>query len=76
MGGLFGLGRDAILYSDRRLKRNVTFLGMLRDLPIYAYEYVWGGPRRIGVMAQDMLTIRPEAVLTVGGFLAVDYGKL
>jgi hypothetical protein len=76
MGGLFGLGQAAIMPSDRRLKRNVTFLGMLRDLPVYAYEYVWGGPRRIGVMAQDMLTIRPEAVLTVGGFLAVDYGKL
>jgi hypothetical protein len=76
MGGLFGLGQAGIMASDRRLKRNVTFLGMLRDLPLYAYEYVWGGPRRIGVMAQDMLAIRPEAVLTVGGFLAVDYGKL
>jgi hypothetical protein len=49
---------------------------MLRDLPIYAYEYVWGGPRRIGVMAQDMLTIRPAAVVPMGDYLAVDYGAL
>jgi hypothetical protein len=76
MGGLFGLGQAAIMPSDRRLKRNVTFLGMLRDLPIYAYEYVWGGPRRIGVMAQDMLTIRPAAVVPMGDYLAVDYGAL
>jgi hypothetical protein len=76
MGGLFGLGSASILASDRRLKRDVSFLGFWRDLPIYAYRYIWGGPRQVGVMAQDMLRLRPAAVVPVGDFLAVDYGRL
>lgn len=76
MGGLFDMGSAAVMASDRRLKTDVSFLGFLRDLPVYAYRYIWGGPLRVGVMAQDMLRIRPEAVVTVGDWLAVDYGKL
>jgi hypothetical protein len=76
MGGLFGLGQAGIMSSDRRLKRDVSFLGMWRNLPIYAYRYIWGGPMRVGVMAQDMLRLRPEVVHVRGGFLAVDYGAL
>lgn len=77
LGGLFGLGSSAIMASDRRLKTDVSFLGWLRDLPIYAYRYVWGGPMRVGVMAQDMLELRPAAVVRrPDGFLAVDYGRL
>jgi hypothetical protein len=77
LGGLFGLGAAGIMASDRRLKTDVTFLGMLRDLPVYAWRYIWGGPMQVGVMAQDMLTIRPEAVVvTPSGFLAVNYARL
>lgn len=75
MGGLFGLGSSAIMASDRRLKTDVTFLGMLRDLPIYAWTYLWG-ERGVGVMAQDMLTLRPDAVVPMGSYLAVDYSRL
>jgi len=56
-------------FSDRRLKQNI--------LPIgggwYEYEYIWGGDRRMGVMAQE---IDPAAVTEVAGYLAVDYGRL
>jgi hypothetical protein len=76
MGGLFGMGQAALMPSDRRLKTDVTFLGWLRDLPIYAYRYIWGGPMHVGVMAQDMLHLRPAAVVPMGDFLAVDYGRL
>ena len=77
LGSILGTGASAMMMmSDRRLKTDVSFLGMLRDLPIYAYRYIWGGPVHVGVMAQDMLTLRPDAVLPVGGWLAVDYGRL
>jgi hypothetical protein len=77
MGGLFGLGAAGIMASDRRLKTDVSFLGWLRDLPIWSYRYIWGGPMQVGVMAQEMLTIRPEAVVVMpNGFLGVDYGRL
>jgi hypothetical protein len=75
MGGLFGSANTAIM-SDRRLKTDVSFLGYLRDLPLYAYRYIWGGPRMVGVMAQDMLRLRPAAVVQMGDYLAVDYGRL
>jgi hypothetical protein len=78
LGGLFGLGASGITaFSDRRLKTDVSFLGMFRDLPIYAWRYIWGGPMQVGVMAQEMIAIRPEAVVvTPSGYLAVDYGRL
>ncbi len=79
IGGLFSaLGSiGGAAFSDRRLKRDVTFLGLLGDLPIYAWRYIWGGPRHVGVMAQDMEVLRPDAVVRLpGGWLAVDYGAI
>ncbi|WP_158554883.1 hypothetical protein [Methylovirgula sp. 4M-Z18] len=41
---------------------------------MYAFRYVWGGPAYVGVMAQDLLVARPEAVIvTDSGYLMVDY---
>lgn len=79
MGGIFGtagtLGSAAIKWSDRRLKKNIERVGTLDNgLPVYAYEYVWGGPREIGVMAQDVEAVTPAAVHNIGGLKAVDYG--
>lgn len=79
IGGLFSaLGSiGAAAFSDRRLKRDILPLGLLGDLPIYAWRYIWGGPMHVGVMAQDMLALRPEAVIvTPSGYLAVDYGRI
>ncbi|MDI4655524.1 tail fiber domain-containing protein [Xanthobacter autotrophicus] len=81
MGGLFGLGGDILgagvtKYSDPRLKRDVRRVGTLGNgLPVYAYRYVWGGPVEIGVMADEVEAVRPDAVHEVGGFKAVDYAK-
>lgn len=83
MGGLFGLagslGGAAIktgAFSDARVKENIERVGTLDNgLPVYAYNYVWGGPRHIGVMAQDVEGLHPEAVFEVGGIKAVDYGR-
>ena len=63
-------------YSDIRVKENVEPVGMLFDgLPIYSFRYAWDDPRitRIGLMAQDVEKVKPEAVGEVGGIKTVDY---
>ena len=83
LGGLFGLagslGSAAIkggVFSDIRLKTDIARVGTLDNgLPGYSYRYKAGGPIHIGVMAQDVETVRPEAVVEVGGFKAVDYAR-
>ena len=65
-------------WSDRRLKRDIVRLGASPSgLPIYSFQYVWGGPRYIGVMAQDLLKLRPDAVIfDECGYYRVDYAKI
>lgn len=74
MGGLFGIGSSiagVMPWSDRRLKKNIKRVGKTDSgTPIYSYQYIWGGPTQIGVMAQDV----PEAaVVTDSGYLQVNY---
>lgn len=79
MGGLFGLagaGAQAAFMSDARVKENVQRVGTLDNgLPVYAYNYVWGGPTQIGLMAQDVERVNPDAVTEIDGIKAVFYGK-
>ncbi|WP_197728731.1 tail fiber domain-containing protein [Rhizobium leguminosarum] len=65
-------------WSDRRLKTDIRRLGISpAGIPIYAFRYIWGGPVFVGTMAQDLLSIRPDAVIeTRSGYYMVDYGKL
>lgn len=78
LGAAASLG-GAYLLSDRRLKTEVERLGSTpAGLPTYSYRYLWDEPgtRREGVMAQEAQAMFPEAVADVGGFLAVDYGRI
>jgi len=64
-------------FSDRRLKKNVVRLGTRSDgLGVYGFDYIWGGGRQIGLMAQEVAILYPEAVGESGGFMTVDYGKV
>lgn len=64
--------------SDVRLKRDIVKVGTRADgLGVYVYRYLWSPILQAGVMAQEVLKVKPEAVLTMpNGFYAVDYGKL
>jgi hypothetical protein len=69
-------GMGAVV-SDRRMKTDIKKVGRLDDgLAVYKYRYKAGGPQHIGVMAQEVQKVKPEAVRNYGGTLAVDYGKL
>jgi len=67
--------------SDRRLKKDVQEIGKTESgLPLYLFRYLWDSENespRIGVMAQDVLEVMPDAVLTrPDGFLMVDYARI
>ncbi|TGT34982.1 tail fiber domain-containing protein [Mesorhizobium sp. M8A.F.Ca.ET.165.01.1.1] len=76
LGGLFGLGANLIKYSDRRLKQNIRRVGTFANgLTKYAFEYIWGGGEQVGVMADEVRSFRPHAVINIGGIDAVNYGE-
>ena len=62
--------------SDRRLKSNIERVGT-HPLGIGVYEYDIFGERQRGVMADEVLTVKPEAVITGSdGYMMVDYAML
>ena len=77
MSGLFGLGKTAasIYFSDARLKSAITLVGMLGLIGLY--EYVIGGRRERGVLAQEVARFYPRVVgFDKDGWLWVDYAAL
>ena len=83
MSGLMGLGGAGIMrYSDERLKTDITKIGSLDNgLNLYSYNYKDGYDlpegKQIGVMAQEVEAIMPEAVVEMdNGFKAVNYAML
>jgi hypothetical protein len=61
--------------SDLRLKRDVVELTRLDNgLGLYRYRYVWSNQLYVGVMAQEVMGMFPEAVVRgPDGYLRVDY---
>jgi len=65
------------LASDERLKKDIVPIGEHKGYKWYEYSYKWEDIRRIGVMAQEVLKIKPEAVIEhPDGYLMVNYGGL
>jgi len=77
--GLFSaLGTAAMLakFSDRRLKSNIVQVGT-HPLGIGIYEYDIFGNRERGVMADEVATVMPDAIVPhESGYMMVNYGKL
>jgi hypothetical protein len=79
MGGLFGLGSAGITASDIRLKADIEPHGVRNGHNWYKFRYVWEDPGTVheGVMAQEVMQTRPDAVSTHPmGFFVVDYAAL
>jgi hypothetical protein len=83
--GLMGLGGAGIMaFSDIRMKENIMAIGTLPNgLPFYQFEYkpefkdIAGHGKHIGVMAQEVEMVQPEAVITnANGYKMVNYGLL
>jgi hypothetical protein len=74
----FGGDEEKTQTSDARLKTNIEKVGKtVLDLPLYHFRYRSGDDRFEGVMAQDVLKVAPDAVVTGDdSYYRVDYIKL
>jgi len=84
-GSMFGslmnlggqLGSAYMFSSDKNLKENIKSVGFENGYPIYEFTYK-GKPdaKFIGVMAQEVEKITPEAVGEIDGHKAVNYDMI
>lgn len=74
----FALGPSTGDDSDRRLKTDIEPVGMLMPgLPLYRFRMKGSDTLYVGVMAQDVLEVRPDLVRTdASGILHVDKAAL
>lgn len=71
------VGTAASLFSDIRLKQDITEAGEENGHRLYQFAYTHEPSKRyIGVMAQDVEKYMPEAVTEIEGFKAVNYAML
>ena len=77
MGGLFDLagsvGGAAIMASDIRVKDDIERIGLVNGIPLYKFRYKGQDEETIGVMAQEVEQIIPDAVIEINGIKHVDY---
>jgi len=81
LGAAGEAGGFGALFSDRILKENIELVDYSNTgIPIYQFEYInknYGQGRFEGVMAQDLIDIKPEALIVdKSGYYKVDYSKL
>jgi len=84
LGTGIAVGAKLGVFSDIRVKQNITQVGRLDNgIPLYTFEYKpqfrdeCGHGFRIGVMAQDVEKVIPDAVsVHANGYKMVDYGKV
>jgi outer membrane immunogenic protein len=64
--------------SDVRLKRDIVLVARLEDgLGLYRYRYLWSDTVYVGVMAQEVAFVHPDAVVEgPDGYLRVNYSRL
>lgn len=63
-----------LAFSDRRLKKNIKRIGETAGgTPVYSYDYIWGGGKQVGVMADE---VSYAVAGQVNGFDVVNYGAV
>lgn len=65
-----------ISFSDRSLKENIIPLGKENGHNIYEFNYRGEDKKYIGVMADEVQEINPEAVTDINGHMAVNYDMI
>lgn len=68
------------IFSDKRVKENLTKVATIGDINIYKFNYVWDKDNeQYGVIAQELLGTKYESAVFVdeeSGLYKVDYEKL
>lgn len=78
LSGLMGLGgtlgASAIKKSDVRCKKNIKLLTRLKNgLGLYSFKYKGGKEDHVGMMAQEVERVYPEAVIEIDGIKHINY---
>jgi outer membrane immunogenic protein len=76
---LYTSSSQPIVVSDVRLKRDIVLVGRRSDgLGIYRFRYLWSEDVYVGVMAQEVALLHPDAVVRddLTGYMAVNYTRL
>lgn len=77
LGTAIGIGQLGTLFSDRMLKRDIRQIGTHPiGIPLYSFKYLWSDAPQVGVMADEVRKVKPEAVGEKFGFQTVDYAML
>lgn len=78
IGGFLGSVASGIAASDRRLKKKIAKVGKLKNgLNLYQYFYINDAGPYVGVMADEVEQIAPEALgPVIGGYQTVNYDLL
>lgn len=76
-GGLLSAGASLIpLLSDERTKTDIKRVGVLDNgLEVFSYRYKSGGPYHIGLLAQEVEKVNPDAVVELNGMKHVLYER-
>lgn len=75
--GALGSAANPMVMSDRRVKEDIKQVGTLDNgLPVYTFRYKGDQTVQMGVMAQDVEQVNPDAVVEIDGIKHVYYGAL
>lgn len=75
LGGAY-LGNPAVFASDVDLKENIEHVGNENGFNTYTFNYKGDDVTYKGVMAQEVMETRPDAVAVINGHYAVNYDKI
>lgn len=79
MSSVAAIGGAAMMaFSDIRLKENIEEIGQLSNgIKVFRYNYIWEKQPEVGVIAQQVKGIIPNAVKChTSGYYMVDYTKV
>ena len=78
MQNLMNLGMTgaSLWASDRRLKRDIKPIGKWKGYNKYLFKYLWSPRTYIGLMADEVKTTRPDAVINITGYDHINYGVI
>ena len=76
LGAATSLGGGAIAASDVRVKDNIKYAGVKNGFNLYEFNYLGSDNRYRGVMAQEVMKQRPDAVDSRDGILRVNYDAI
>jgi hypothetical protein len=80
--GQLGLGIGKLIYSDRRLKKNIKKIGEVNGFNWYAWDWNLTAQKMglkgatMGCMADEVFDIFPEAVTLRNNFMFLNYAMI